>query len=363
MQRLGILSALLVLALLLPQAGEGAESGSFEAEGRSAVAGGNVAAARQEALSAALRGAVEQAAASLTRDQKQLAGLGTWLTRPEGYVLNYRVLSEGKAAQEAAEAGPPLPASKAAAVLPEAEAAPEVYVVRVAAAVSLADLKRGLRAHQSHEAAAGPPPVVAAVEEATGQVSRERAQGLLVAALRQGGLQARAAGAGQPACGPNELLVVARLKVGWNGGYLGEAGLEGREGGQARFKAAGTAPGDSAEEAAGGALKAAVEALAGQLGALGRPAVVRLRLRGLASYGELAQVKAALEAAGLDGRERSLEAGEAVLEVGLVAGTDALAGQLAGKSFEGFSLMRPETAPGSLTLYVVRAADLAVPLP
>jgi hypothetical protein len=359
------------LALVLPPvAGWAQEAGrlagaKFIAEATSPISGGNVAAARQAALSEALRGAVEAAALSLTGEPQGEPGrLRPWLSRPDNYILSYRVLSEGElsAAQRPGEP-PRLPAEGGLAGAPqdlepeEAEARPG-YSVRVEALVSLAALKRDLRAQGLLGAEETLPPVVASIEEVAGETDAGTAEAILLAALRRGGFKVRTASGWFRQLAPGELVVAARLRLACGaGGCSGEAELASKdEWEEPKAQAYGTAKGGTGEEALSGALRAAVASLAKQLVALQQQVVVLLNLRGLAGYGELAQVKAALEEMGLEGRERSLSPEEIVLEVGLVGGGEALARRLASRDFDGFGLVTADSAQGSLTLDAVHPA-------
>jgi len=345
---------ILALILVLAPAGsafaqEARTEGSVVIDASAEIIKGNLAQARQEALSAALRCGVEQAAQGFLAPNVSPETLRAWLTKPENYILSYRILAEGKVEQKPpapVEAPPPQPALEAPPGQPLPPPPPPRYGLRVEVLVSLAVLKRDLRAR----GLAAPeedvlPPVSASVEEAGG-LNPARAQALLISALQQGGFKAHPA-AGKTASG--ELLVAARLRLDCTGaGCRAEAALVGREGERVAARASGSATGQSAEEGAAGALKAAAASLAGQLR---EPVPVLLRLKGLRSYAELAEVKAALERMELAGRERSLQAGEVVLEVRLAGGAKALARRLAQQTWHGFSLGRPEVAEGTLTLH------------
>lgn len=333
--------------------GTGRAEDSFVVDGSAEIVKGNLAQARQEALSRALAAAVEQAAASLMGPEARPEAVRAWLPKPQGFVLSYRILSEGKK-EPPPEAAPwppaapqapgATPAEPAAPPLTAAPPPPPTYALRVEALVSLGALRRELRAHKLLPPEEDVlPPVAVRLEEAGG-LAPERALALLTSALEQGGFRVRAAG--KPV--PDDLLVAARLRLVCTGaGCLGEAVLSVREGGEPGVVASGSGGGQEGEEGAALAFKAAAANLAARLR---QPVPVAVCLKGLRHYRELAQVKAALEQMGLVARERSLQPGEIVLEVRVAGGARALSARLAGRKWTGFSLGRPEVQAGALVL-------------
>ena len=121
-QRLTLCLALVVV-LLYPAAAAGMETENVEAEGSAAVQNNNFAQAREQAISLALRGALEKVLSSAVPPQV-LAARKSAITEKiypvtERYVLNYRILRETE--QEGA------------------------YAVRIAATVDSGSLKGDLR--------------------------------------------------------------------------------------------------------------------------------------------------------------------------------------------------------------------------
>ncbi|MFH0810154.1 MAG: hypothetical protein V2A77_06755 [Pseudomonadota bacterium] len=342
------------------------ETATIQAEARVPIAGGNISAARTEALKAALKEAVSQAALSV-QGQDDAQGPLPWVGKPEGYISSYRLLYEGK--EEAAPAtpadalgrgrtgGPGGPASGGASK-PQAT---EEYAVGIEATVSLGNLMHDYQTYRLKETAAPTLPlVVARIDEASGQVSPERAQQMLFSALKNGGFKVSPAAADATAADKG-LHVAARLgSVRRGGGYAGSTVLVAREGGEIRAKASAEGEGTSPEGALAAALTSAVDSLAGLLRAGAHPIAVMFRLKGINDYSELAQVKAALEEAGLSGHERSLQPGEVILEVKTTGGSEVLAGYVI-REFKGFHLRHIETAPGSLVVEVVPTGEAVLP--
>jgi hypothetical protein len=327
------------------------EGATYEAEASVPLRGGNTAAARQGAVSAALRAAVEEAARNIG-GQLGPDALSRAIPQPENYIMSYRILTEETAPEPApAQLGMPpqvgiaLPPTRQA-TSPEAEM---VYTVRIEALVSLGALKHSLRALGQLQEGLSLPPVAVSISEASG-IDPARAQEMLLAALSQGGFTARMA---QGGARPGEMALAGRLKSNCAGVCRAEVSLTGREAGHTHT-GTGSVVSQTAEEALAGALKAAVGSLSGQLAALRRPVPVMLSLRGMMDYPELAQVKAALDQMGLSGRERSLRSGEIVLEVRLAGSRETLARQLAQTGFSGFRLAPREGAPGFVVFDVVR---------
>jgi len=352
---LALLGVLAAAGLTAAQEGARPEGVSFIADAQAEIVQGNSAQARQDALSAALRAAVEQAALRLVGPQARPEAFTASLARPEAYILSYRILGEGRVEPEPppepAVPAQPAPAAPPAPSAPPTEAAqapappppPSLYAVRAEVLVAVDALKRDLRARGLIVPEEEPLPAVAAALEGSppAGVSPERVQALMLAALQQAGFKARMA-SGQKAAG--ELAVAARLKLSCaaGAGCQAEASLVG-----SKAAGTGTATGQNAEEALAGALRLGASALARQLR---QPVAVALRLLGVASYTELAQVEAALSEMDLPWRERSFAPGEIVLEVRAAGGSEGLARRLTGRAFEGFALSSPQPAPGVLSV-------------
>jgi len=363
-----ILSLLAALNLAVPAySQEPARQGdAFSAEASVEIIKGNSAQARQAALAVALQTAALQAALSFLGPQGKPEEVRKSLGRPEAYILSYRVLTEGKVEPVVPEpdlgapAWPsPGPEAAAPAASLPAEPAPAMYAVRVEALIFMPALKRDLRARGLAGAEDTVLPAVAMGLSAPPQgLAADRAEALLLAALKQAGFAVRLLASGSAR--PEELCVMAGVKSLCAGGKCqADAVLTGKEGKAVVAETAASGTGAGAEDAAAEALKVAVAALARRLQ---EPAAILVRLENLAAWSELVQVKAALDDMGLPARERSLRAGQAVLEVKVAGGPGALAQRLAQREWRGFSLGAPQVAAGELILTVAHP-EAAPPAP